>query len=382
MTEKKFFMYFKNESINENFLENAGGCIMSEKNETKPRILVGAFFPNSDHTSYLNILAKELAYKGYTVEKMAIDGKFKNFARFLPFKLKKVLNQILQFKPDIVHLVNFNLWSIFMIKLIKKKFPMICVIQTIHDPFPHSDNFILYRYIIKKWNADISKVADYIILHNKKMMSNFMTCYNTDSKKVLYAPLLHFYPQDYIPPNYTRTVLFYGRMKKYKGLVFLPRISFLLRNSNIKITVAGSGHIPRKLKKNLQKMENVTVINKYINSDEERRLFQYSDLIILPYLDATQSGIVPLSFKFSRPVVAFNVGALEEQIVNGYNGFLVDPYNIEEFVGKIKLLIEDEDLLKTFCLNAWKTSHIFSPKVMVNELEKIYMNIYTNIWGG
>lgn len=52
--------------------------------------------------------------------------------------------------------------------------------------------------------------------------------------------------------------------------------------------------------------------------------FHGSDWSILPYTSATQSGVIVDSYRLSRPVIAFNVGAISEQIEGGVTGFLIE----------------------------------------------------------
>ena len=92
--------------------------------------------------------------------------------------------------------------------------------------------------------------------------------------------------------------------------------------------------------------------------------FINSDIVILPYNSATQSGVVIDSYKYSRPVIAFDVGALSEQIINGNTGFLIKNKNIDEFVNKITMFLKlKKNEKNTLSKNAWN----------------FYMNQYCNI---
>ena len=55
--------------------------------------------------------------------------------------------------------------------------------------------------------------------------------------------------------------------------------------------------------------------------------FSASDLVVLPYASATQSGIVQIAYGFGKPVVVTSVGGLPEVVDDGRTGFVVPPKN-------------------------------------------------------
>jgi glycosyltransferase involved in cell wall biosynthesis len=63
--------------------------------------------------------------------------------------------------------------------------------------------------------------------------------------------------------------------------------------------------------------------------------FYENDIVILPYNSATQSGVIVEAYRHSRTVIAYNVGAISEQIIDHKNGFIVESNNLVEFKQKI-----------------------------------------------
>jgi glycosyltransferase involved in cell wall biosynthesis len=81
--------------------------------------------------------------------------------------------------------------------------------------------------------------------------------------------------------------------------------------------------------------------------------FNCSDCVILPYKSATQSGVIVDSYSFSRPCIAFNVGGIKEQIVDGQTGFLVSG-GLDEFKNRIVQYINSSNVQKEeMCKNAY-----------------------------
>ena len=83
-------------------------------------------------------------------------------------------------------------------------------------------------------------------------------------------------------------------------------------------------------------MKNVKVIDYEVSDEEMEKHFKNAKAVILPYESATQSGVIVDAYKYSKPVIAFNVGAITEQVNDGKTGYLVTPGNLEEFKEKIE----------------------------------------------
>ena len=92
----------------------------------------------------------------------------------------------------------------------------------------------------------------------------------------------------------------------------------------------------RLIVEEIRAFSNVKVIGREVGHDEMIELFKLCRFVILPYATATQSGVIVDAYKYARPVISFDVGAISEQITPGKTGYLVPEGNIEEFVEAIK----------------------------------------------
>ncbi len=72
-------------------------------------------------------------------------------------------------------------------------------------------------------------------------------------------------------------------------------------------------------------MERVHVFNQYIADEDVKSYFSASDVCVLPYKSATQSGITAISHHFNLPIIATDVGGLKETIEDMKTGLIVDP---------------------------------------------------------
>ena len=136
-------------------------------------------------------------------------------------------------------------------------------------------------------------------------------------------------------------------MSKYKGIDHLLESFLILEKSlpDIELIVAGSGKYWFDTS-SYRNNPKITILNRFISNEELANLIHNSDLIVCPYTDATQSGVIMTAFALNKPVLATKVGGLEESIIAGVTGFLVPPSNITALTDKLKYIIDNQYLLK------------------------------------
>ena len=130
-----------------------------------------------------------------------------------------------------------------------------------------------------------------------------------------------------------KILLFFGFVREYKGLRYLldamPHICNRL--SNVKLLIAGSfGKDKDKYMQLIRenRIEDCVVItDHYVPDAEVETYFAASDIVVLPYESATQSGIVQVAYGFEKPVIVTNVGGLPEAVTNEKTGYVVEPFS-------------------------------------------------------
>ncbi|MHB0913819.1 MAG: glycosyltransferase [Armatimonadota bacterium] len=116
-----------------------------------------------------------------------------------------------------------------------------------------------------------------------------------------------------------RTVLFFGLIREYKGLADLIRAMRDL--PDVTCLVVGEFYD----KKEKYDLSSVRVVDRYVPNEEVELYFAASDVVVLPYRSATQSGVVQTAWRFERPVIATAVGGLPEAVEHGRTGLVVPP---------------------------------------------------------
>ncbi|MCF8315072.1 MAG: glycosyltransferase [Ignavibacteriales bacterium] len=144
-----------------------------------------------------------------------------------------------------------------------------------------------------------------------------------------------------------KLLLFFGFIREYKGLDILLKAMNLLRElKGIKLIVAGEFYSGReellKMVSDMQIQDIVRFDENFIPSDMVRYYFSASDLVVLPYRDATQSGITQIAYNFLKPVLVTRVGSLPEIVSDGKTGLLCRPEDPHDLAGKIKQFFLNE----------------------------------------
>lgn len=129
-------------------------------------------------------------------------------------------------------------------------------------------------------------------------------------------------------------LLFFGFVRPYKGLEVLLDALPAIREAvpDVRLLIAGefyeqADYYQRRIRE-LGLTSCVHVHDRYIPESEVAWYFSAADLVVQPYLSATQSGVVPMAFHFERPVVVSAVGGLPEMVPHEEAGFVVPPGNV------------------------------------------------------
>ena len=173
-------------------------------------------------------------------------------------------------------------------------------------------------------------------------------------------------------------VLFFGFIRDYKGLDLLIE-AFKTVDPELHLIIAGEVYGSfDKYSKQLQDSgisERVHLFNQYISDSEVPAFFSASDVCVLPYKSATQSGITAISYHFNLPIIATDVGGLKETIRDGETGVIVSEISsraisqaIDSYFKEHSKAFYFEAIQKYKKENSWET---FSDKMLdfINELK-------------
>lgn len=225
-------------------------------------------------------------------------------------------------------------------------------VTAVHDPILHSDQkSSLYYTLIRKL---VFNKCNTFFLFNEALIADFVRTYHLEKKNVYVTRLgiyehLNMYTkkESLASSNSTMKILFFGRIQKYKGIRYLLKAFKQIRDlgyDNVELIVAGSGSIEKDIL-DLENTPGLLIKNRFIPEEELACDIQDCDVVICPYTDATQSGVIMSAYAFCKPVIATNVGGLSEMVINNQTGLIIPPKSSDEIVNALLLLLKEPDLL-------------------------------------
>lgn len=266
-------------------------------------------FAGNDNIDYHKI-------ETYKHNLFALASSFFSYSR-----ISRLVKAVKQFNPDVTYFPFGCMWAPLAFPVIHKFSKIVC---TYHDPHPYTHGYIWSQYIQVLIGKPAKKYTDGIIILNQRDKG-----YVEQSEKKPVAVVPHaaysFYVAD---DNKTSNVInkqiaFFGRIDVYKGVDVLVDAFLKVKTNNLKLLIAGSGTIDNITLQKIKSNSNIITENRYIENDEIARLMENTDIVVLPYTNASQSGVIPMAFAFGKMVIATNVGALSEQVPSG-TGVLVE----------------------------------------------------------
>lgn len=239
-------------------------------------------------------------------------------------------------------------------EFIERKLNINRVFYILHDPIPHTGTE-LFRKIISKRNVHTS---DDIIVLSRKFMKVVSEIYKVPPANIHYMRhgLLSVQESNEVSEvqreqleKFDIVFVFFGRIDEYKGLHILSAAYKKVKNQtdySIALVVAGSGDFA-DYKDEYNQLEDVFIYNKYINDKEIIDIFTLNNaVIVLPYLDATQSGVTAIAAEFVRPIIASDSGALREQLMGGNVGIFCTPGDSDDLAESMNRFITDSNMFE------------------------------------
>jgi glycosyltransferase involved in cell wall biosynthesis len=236
---------------------------------------------------------------------------------------------------DAVYSPFFAAWNHWAIK----SFSDIPLLYTVHDPILHSDESKFNR-IINGFVAKDIKAADKVIVLSSIFRKYVSEYYKRRDENIIVLPHGTFETYKEVGNNQTEAsewygehpdsinFLFFGRIEYYKGLDLLIEAYSTLEKkylNRVSLLIAGKGDFS-SYRDAFNQLSNAKLLNYMIPDEDVMSLFHGKNVItVLPYRDATQSGVINLAAQSSSLIISTNVGGLPEQLDYGKAGILTDP---------------------------------------------------------
>ncbi|MBC8512318.1 MAG: glycosyltransferase family 4 protein [Dehalococcoidia bacterium] len=235
------------------------------------------------------------------------------------------------------------------------------VVLTVHDVVPFdakASDFI--------WLHRIYSEADRIVVHTLDSQRAIVERFGVSAEKIRvisHGPFLYFSKNQELSPSLakqrlalnadTPLILFFGQIKKVKGLQYLlrafrqvldqcPTARLVIAGPEWKESFAGYAALIHEL----DLTDKVLTRIEYVPDEEVGLYYSAADVIALPYTESYQSGVLYMAYSFAKPVVASSVGGLAEVVEDGVTGLLVPPADVNRLASALLILLQDTEMAR------------------------------------
>ncbi len=260
--------------------------------------------------------------------------------------LAQIILRIIAFRP---HLVNIQeeegTFAIWVTRIIARLYK---TILTVHDPVPHSGTDLAYVTQNLSNRAITRQLVTSFHVHGRYCYEQLVSQIGSN-RPILDAPhgvILTPEPDELCKPESGR-ILMFGRMEAYKGLEVLLDAADILRKQGIKFKLIFAGRGPEldRLSDRLNHSD-IELLKRFLTPAEAIEQFQKASFVVLPYLNATQSGVLAASFANGRPAIASDTGGLAEIIEHEKTGLIVPPNNAIALSDACEQLLTNQVMLQ------------------------------------
>jgi len=240
-----------------------------------------------------------------------------------PFNIIKTAKEINKGFPD---LVIIEWWHPYFAPCyrILTSFLKAPVLYICHNVFPH-ERFVMDRFLTR---LTLSK-GNFFILHSEKEVKELKSILPGAEYRVNMHPTYSAFKMREMEKRTgeEKRLLFFGFVRPYKGLKIL--LKSLRDLPDVYLTIAGDfGGKMDEYEEDLfhpDIKDRVDIHEGYISDNDIQGFFENCDAVVLPYTDATQSGIAQMAYGFKKPVIATEVGGLPEVVTDRVTGIMVKP---------------------------------------------------------
>lgn len=254
----------------------------------------------------------------------------------------RIRRELTRFRPDIIHATMVHPWLPLVMGARASRSRLIF---TVHDPTPHLGEAT--RPLIWLNQLCLAMADRRIALTDAVRQSLVAQGIAPGTIDVVPHGEFSYYQKMGRPSRKedAPVVLFFGRILDYKGLDCLLKAFPMVHRAlpQARLVVAGEGDLsPYAVL--MAQCPNLEVHNRWIPEHEVSSLFARSTVVVLPYVEASQSGIIAIAAAMGIPVLASEVGGLGEQVRTSRAGILVPPRDPVALANALIRLLPDGPL--------------------------------------
>lgn len=239
-----------------------------------------------------------------------------------------------------------SIWDLAAIPTLRRRESRFILI--LHDAEFHPGDSYPLRQKILGWEV---AAADALIVLSDHVAQAAKRLYRFQADRIWNVPLgvSSFGSDDpaprAFPSNRPVRLLFFGRIVKYKGIgQLLDAYQILRKNGHpVELDLVGSGDLA-PYSSQLASLPDISIINTWVDDDQIARTLTRADIVLLPYIEASQSGVAAAALTAGLPIVATPVGGLVEQVQHCQTGIIAKSIAPADIAAAIECLIKDPHL--------------------------------------
>ncbi len=290
------------------------------------------------------------------------EGKRKRIARLLAV-YAKTLRYATKARPKLFHILWNNRLYLFDRTLLMLYYKMLGkrIVFTAHNvnagERDGNDSWLNRLSLKVQYN-----LVDHIFVHTEKMKCALEQIYGVRREAVSVIPfginnsvpnteLTYSEAKQRIGVSESeRTILFFGGIRTYKGVEYLVRAfqRVAQQDKRYRLVIAGEpkkeaarywSEVQEEIECGASRGQVIQEI-RYIDDAETELFLKAADVMVLPYTYVYQSGVLFLAYSFGLPVIAADVGALRDDVVEGETGYICRPADDLDLAQKIQQYFE------------------------------------------
>ena len=266
----------------------------------------------------------------------------------LPRLLRRHADEIAGLRPNVVIITMNAPFAWPFVTLLRRR--GLSVAYVAHDAEPHPGDYAaMWQRLTQN---RLVRAADMVITLSPSVRERLTQKISSVAQKAHMIPVEAVWPIrrqtpiEPLLPDAPLRLLFYGRLLPYKGLHDLAAALEPLRsNLSWRLTIAGEGPLEPALRSLFAGWPQVDLELGWIGDERTAELFQQHHLLVCPYTEASQSGVVAEALSFAMPALVMPTGSLPEQVGMGRAGIVVEEATTPALAAALFRLIGDRDWL-------------------------------------
>jgi len=254
-----------------------------------------------------------------------------------------VLWHVVMFRPDLVHIQESGNKFVIWVGIALRRF--LPIVLTVHDPLPHVGRD---SAALRHWSQRLAlrRVSALCFVHGtfcQAQMALPEAGGIAATWRIRHGPILQP-TSGQIRVADPRRLLFFGRMEAYKGLDTLAAACEILdtHDRDYKLVLAGNGPELDRLATRFARCRHVEIMSGWLTPEDAIEQFQQAAFAVLPYVEATQSGVLAAIFANARGAIVSNVGGMPEIVEESGAGVIIPPNSPAALADAIEGLLLSE----------------------------------------